>query len=68
MRCSVARGPRFFKWKMLRVSGPYGLLLLQLLIALMSWSLVNDSLALETSALHPSTHDELSSMKSDYPA
>ena len=23
MRCSVARGSRFFKWKMLIVSGPY---------------------------------------------
>ena len=43
VRCSVARGPRFFKWKMLRVSVPYALLLLQLLIALVTWSLVNDS-------------------------
>ena len=33
MRCSVAMGPRFFKWNMLRESGPYALLLLQLLIA-----------------------------------
>ena len=39
----MARGPRFFKWKMLRESGPYALLLLQLLIALVTWSLVNDS-------------------------
>ena len=38
VRCSVARGPRFFKWKMLRESGPYAMLLLQLLIALVtSW-------------------------------
>ena len=22
---SIARGPRFFKWKMLRVSGPYAI-------------------------------------------
>ena len=43
VRCSVARGPRFFKWKMLRESGPYTLLLLQLLIALVTWSLVNAS-------------------------
>ena len=43
MRCSVARGPRFFKWKMLRESGPHDLLLLQLLIALVIWLLVNDS-------------------------
>ena len=43
VRCSVARGPRFFKWKMLRESGPYALLLLQLLNALVTWSLVNDS-------------------------
>ena len=34
MRCSVARGPRFFKWKVLRESEPYALLLLQLFIAL----------------------------------
>ena len=32
-----------FKWKMLRESGPYALLLLHLLIALVTWSLVNDS-------------------------
>ena len=43
MRCSVAMGPRFFKWKMLRESGPYALLLIQFLIALVTWSLVNDS-------------------------
>ena len=28
MRCSVARGHRFFKWKMLRESGPYGHLMI----------------------------------------
>ena len=43
MRCSVARGPWFFKWKMLRESGPYALLLLQLVIALVTGSLVTDS-------------------------
>ena len=42
-RCSVARDPRFFKWKILRVSGLYAMLLLQLFIALVIWSLVNDS-------------------------
>ena len=42
VRWSVARGPRLFKWKMLRESGPYALLLLQLFIALVAWSLVND--------------------------
>ena len=41
--CSVSRGHRFLKWKMLRESGPYALLLIQLLIALMTWSLMNDS-------------------------
>ena len=41
--CSIARGPRFLKWKMLRELGPYALLLIQLLIALVTWSLVNDS-------------------------
>ena len=41
--CSVVRGPRFFKWKMLRESGPYDLLLINLLIALVTSSLVNDS-------------------------
>ena len=48
--CSVARGPWFFKWKMLKESGPYALLLLQLLIALVTWSLVNDSVS---SKRHP---------------
>ena len=43
VRCSVARGPRFFKWKVLRESGPYALLPLQLMNALVTWSLVNDS-------------------------
>ena len=43
VRCSVARGPRFFKWKMMRESEPYALLLIQLLITLVTWSLVNDS-------------------------
>ena len=33
----------FFKWNMLRESGPYALIFLQLLIALVTWSLVNDS-------------------------
>ena len=28
VRCSVARGHRFFNWKMLRESGPYALLLI----------------------------------------
>ena len=68
MRCSAARSHRFFKWKMLRESGPYALLLLQLLIALVTWSMVNDPLPLETSALHPLTADESSSMKSACPA
>ena len=48
VRCSVARGPRFFKWKMLRESWPYALLFLQLLVALVVWSLVNDSASSET--------------------
>ena len=43
MSCSVARGPRLFKWKMPRESGPYALLFLQLLIALVTWSQVNYS-------------------------
>ena len=47
----MTRGPRFFKWKMLRESGPYDLIFLQLLTALMTLSLVNDSAPLETSAL-----------------
>ena len=37
VRCSVAKGPRFFKFNMLRESGPYALLFLQLLIALVAW-------------------------------
>ena len=38
---SMALGPRFFKWKMLRLSGPKALLFLQLLIALLTRSVVN---------------------------
>ena len=45
VRCYVSRGPRFFKWRMLRESGPYALLLLQLLISLVTWSRVNDSVS-----------------------
>ena len=35
---SIALGPRFFKWKMLSLSGPNALLFLQLLIALVTMS------------------------------
>ena len=52
MRCSVARGPRFFKWKVLREAGPYALLLIQLLIALVTWSPVNDSASSRDIRLH----------------
>ena len=38
---SVAIGPRFFKWKMPGLSGPNVLLILQLLIALLTRSVVN---------------------------
>ena len=38
---SMALGPRCFKWKMLSLSGPEDLLLLQLLIALLTSSVVN---------------------------
>ena len=40
---SSALGPRFFKWKMLSLSGPYALLFLQLLIALVTMSAVKVS-------------------------
>ena len=36
VRYSVARGPRFFKWKMLRESGSYALIFLQFFIALVT--------------------------------
>ena len=39
----MARDHRFLKWKMLKESGPYAMLILQLLIAQVTWSLVNDS-------------------------
>ena len=39
--CSMALGPRCFKWKMLSLSGPKALLFLQLLIALLTRSVVN---------------------------
>ena len=38
---SMALGPRCFKWKMLSLSGPKALLFLQLLIALLTISVVN---------------------------
>ena len=38
---SIALGPRCFKWKMLSLSGPKALLFLQLLIALITRSVVN---------------------------
>ena len=61
MRCSVARSPSFFKWKMLRESAPYALLFLQLLIVPVPWSLVNDSTSsrdirftsFDTNVIHP---------------
>ena len=40
---SIALGPRFFKWKMLCLSGPNALLFLQLLIALVTMSAVKVS-------------------------
>ena len=38
---SMALSPRFFKWKMLSLSGPKALLFLHLLIALLTRSVVN---------------------------
>ena len=38
---SMTLGPRCFKWKMLSLSGPKALLFLQLLIALLTRSVVN---------------------------
>ena len=38
---SMALGPRFFKWKMLSLSGPKALLFLQLLIDLLTRSVGN---------------------------
>ena len=38
---SMALGPRFYKWKMLSLFGPKALLFLQLLIALLTRSVVN---------------------------
>ena len=38
---SMALGPRFFKWKMVCLSGSKALLFLQLLIALLTRSVVN---------------------------
>ena len=38
---SMTVGPRFFEWKMLRLSGPKALLFLQLMIALLTRSVVN---------------------------
>ena len=53
---------------MLRESGSHTLLFLQFFIALVTWSMVNDSASSRDIALHPSTPDESSSMKSACPA
>ena len=41
VRCSIALDPRCFRWKMLSLSGPKARVLLQLLIPLVTWSVVN---------------------------
>ena len=41
VRYSIPLDPRFFRWKMLSLSGPKALVLLQLLIPLVTWSVVN---------------------------
>ena len=38
---SIALGPRFFKWKMLSLSGPNALLFLQLFIAILTMSAIS---------------------------
>ena len=68
MMCSVARGPRFLKWKMPRDSGPYALLFLQILILLVTWSLLNESASSRDIRFTSYAPDESSSMKSAYPA
>ena len=52
---SIAVGPRFFKWKMLSLSGPNALLFLQLWIALVTMSAVNVSAMLLLLSTH--SHD-----------
>ena len=47
---SIALGPRFFKWKMLSLSGPNALLFLQLLIALVTCIVSNIGMWSEFSA------------------
>ena len=41
VRYSIPRDPRCFRWKMLSLSGPKTRVLLQLLIPLVTWSVVN---------------------------
>ena len=41
VRYSIALGPRCFRWKMLSLSGPKARVLMQLLILLVTWSVVN---------------------------
>ena len=41
VRYSISLDPRCFRWKMLSLSGPKALVFLQLLIPLVTWSIVN---------------------------
>ena len=41
VRYSIPRDPRCFRWKMLSLYGPKARMLLQLLIPLVTWSVVN---------------------------
>ena len=41
VRYSIPLAPRCFRWKMLSLSGPKARVLLQLLIPLVTWSIVN---------------------------
>ena len=40
-RFSIALGPRCFRWKMLSLSGTKARVLLQILIPIVTWSIVN---------------------------
>ena len=41
VRHSIALGPRCFRWKMMSLSSPKARVLLQLLIPLVTWSVIN---------------------------
>ena len=50
VRCSIPLDPRCISWKMLSLSGPKAWVLLQLLVPLVTWYVVNVTAEVKNSA------------------